>query len=502
MKTIKNYFNFLTRNKNIRDNFIKSIAVNKFIIIPIDKNHNKNLINYKVLNKQFSKVGTFQLNLYNNTIHLKFFFLNKLKYSEKKIIFSKFLNSILDSLLLNNLEVKKNSFSQNLKLKGFKKKIQNKSIIFEKISNNEKILLTAGPSISEREKYYAYDAAENGWNSNWSYYLTKFENLFSKKLKRKYSLSTSSCTGAMQIALMSLDIKKGDEVIVPDITWVSTASVVQAIGAIPVFADVNIDDWTINIDSVKRLISSRTKAVMPVHLYGMPANLEELKKISIKHNLKIIEDAAPAIGSKSKSIMVGGLGEFSAFSFQGAKLLVTGEGGILTTNSKTLYEKAKKIWDFGRNPKKTFWIDGEGLKYKMSNVQASIGLGQLERLDELILQKRKINQWYKKYLNQKKLKLINEKKDTKSIYWMNCILLNKKIKRHKLINYLKKNNVDTRPCFPSISSYPIWKKIRKDKLVNSKIISEYGLNLPSGVLLKENDIKKISRIINKFMSSF
>lgn len=502
MITVNNYFNFLTKNNNIKDNFLKSISVKKFIIIPIDKNNNKKIINFRILNKKILKVGKIQVNFDKKIINLKIFFSNKILYNEKKNIFSTFINSILNSLLIDSLEIKRNIFSEKLTLKGFKKNVKNKFIIFKKVSNNDKIILTAGPSISEKEKYYAYDAAENGWNNNWSNYLTKFENLFSKKLKRKYSLSTSSCTGAMHIALLALNIKAGDEVIVPDITWVSTASVVQAVGAIPVFADVNIDDWTINIDSVKRLISNKTKAIMPVHLYGMPANLEELKKISKKHNLKIIEDAAPAIGSKSKNIIAGGLGEFSAFSFQGAKLLVTGEGGILTTNNKDLYEKAKKIWDFGRNPKKTFWIDDKGLKYKMSNIQAAVGLGQLERLDELILQKRKINQWYKKYLNQKNFKLINEKKDTRSIYWMNCILLNKKIDRQKIIVFLKKNKIDTRPCFPSISSYPIWKKYKKDKLINSKIISNYGLNLPSGVLLKENDIKKISLIVNKFTNSY
>lgn len=239
---------------------------------------------------------------------------------------------------------------------------------------------------------------------------------------------------------------------------------------------------------------------MPVHLYGMPANLKEIKKIAKEFKLKIIEDAAPAIGSKYNKMNAGGIGDFSAFSFQGAKLLVTGEGGMLTTNNKKLYMKAKKIWDFGRDVNKTFWINEEGLKYKMSNVQAAIGLGQLERLEVLVQKKRKINYWYKKYLIQKNFKLIQEKKNTKSIYWMNCILIKNNFNRQKLSDYLKKKGIDSRPCFPSISTYPIWKKYKKDKLVNSKTVSNYGLNLPSGVMLKENDIKRISNEINFFLN--
>ena len=387
--------------------------------------------------------------------------------------------------------------------KGFNDLLICKEKKIYKITKNKltnKQILTAGPSISEKEKIYVYDAVENGWNNNWSNYLTRFEQLFSKQVNRKYCLATSSCTGAMHIALLALGIKKGDEVIVPDITWVATASVVEAVGAIPVFADVNIDDWTIDINSIKKLISKKTKAIMPVHLYGMPAKLDEIKKISKKYNLKVIEDAAPAIGSKFKGIYAGDIGEFSAFSFQGAKLIVTGEGGILTTNNRNLYNKAKKIWDFGRSNKRTFWIDQPGTKYKMSNIQAALGLGQLERLDQLIDRKRLIFRWYNKYLIQKNFKLVKERKGAKSIYWMSSILINKNFSRNKLIKTLRKNQIDCRPCFPSISEYPIWKKYRTDKLINSKIVSNKGLNLPSGVNLKEGDIKKVSSVINNFFS--
>ena len=352
------------------------------------------------------------------------------------------------------------------------------------------------------EKYNVYDAVENGWNKNWSNYIKKFETKFSTTIKRKYCIATSSCTGALQIALMALNIGRGDEVIVPDITWVSTASVVQAVGAKPIFADVRLEDWTLETKNLEKLITKNTKAIMPVHLYGMPANCENLKKISKKYKLKIIEDAAPAIGSSYKKIACGNLGEFSAFSFQGAKLLVTGEGGMLTTNNYQLYKKALKISDFGRDPNKTFWINSPGVKYKMSNIQAALGLGQLNRLNEMIKMKRTIFSWYEKFLKENNCQLIREPKNSKSIYWMTSIILKKGYDRNKLINIMKLNNIDSRPCFPSISSYPIWKnKLTKKEnklLKNSKIISKQGINLPSGVLLREHDIKKVCDVINSY----
>ncbi len=499
MNFIKKQFNFLRKNNNLRDSVIKSIVSGKYLIVPQKDKLNGLGIKYNIVNNKFHKAGEIQLYSRNSKLFLNYNIkYNYLAKSHKNKILIEFINSILNSLNEDNLYLKLKDYSDIKNLKGFEFIFEKNYLRLSKVSNNKKQILTAGPSISEKEKFYVFDATEKGWNNNWSNYLTKFENLFSKKMNQRYCLSTSSCTGAMHIALLALGIKKGDEVIVPDITWVATASVVVSVGAIPVFADVDKDDWTISIKSIEKLISKKTKAIMPVHLYGMPAKLEQLKKISKKYNLKIIEDAAPAIGSKSFKIKSGCLGEFSAFSFQGAKLLVTGEGGILTTSNKFLYEKAKKILDFGRSKKKTFWIDSIGVKYKMSNIQAALGFGQLERLDQLVMQKRKIFKFYEKFLIQNNFKLIKEKKGTKSIYWMTCILIDKNFKRDELINVLKKNHIDCRPCFPSISEYPIWHEYRSDVLKNSKIIAKQGLNLPSGVNLKEKDIKRVSSIINKF----
>src|SRR5258708_1305305 len=262
----------------------------------------------------------------------------------------------------------------------------------------ETMILTAGPSISGRETSYAYDAARNGWNSNWSGYLNRFETRFAEYIGRKYALPVASGTGALHIALAALGIGPGDEIIVPDLTWVATANAVAYTGATPIFAEVEAGSWCLDADSFDSLITERTKAVIPVHLYGHPAHMDKIMAVAQKHNLYVIEDAAPAIGAEFEGRRVGTFGQFSAFSFQGAKLLVSGEGGMLLTDDPELYERAYKIWHIG-SVNGTFWIDRLGWKYKLSNIQAAIGLGQLEHIEEMIEAKRRIFGWYAEGLN-------------------------------------------------------------------------------------------------------
>lgn len=367
----------------------------------------------------------------------------------------------------------------------------------------EKLILTAGPSISSREAFYSHDAALNGWNSKWSHYLDRFEKTFAEFVGSKYAISTSSCTGALQIALMALDIGPGDEVIVPDQTWVATAKAVRYVGATPIFADIELDSWGLDAKSVEVKISANTKAIMPVHMYGNPARMDALRTLADKHGLYIVEDAAPAIGATWQNKVCGTFGEFGCFSFQGAKLLVTGEGGMLVTDNEDLYIKAKKIWDQGRNPSKVFWIDDEGVKFKMSNVQAAIGLGQIERANELIAMKRRIFSWYEEGLSGVEgISLNKEVEGAKGIYWMSSIRLdeNLKITRDELIKELKDRNVDTRPVFPAISQYPIWDKPQSEMPVAS-LVGRQSINLPSGVCLHRDEVSYICKQIREIIET-
>lgn len=374
---------------------------------------------------------------------------------------------------------------------------------YEEVSDliPDSLILTAGPSISQYESFYAYDAACNGWNSSWSKYLDLLQTRFKDYIGVKHALATSSCTGAMHIALLALGIGEGDEVIVPDQTWVATANAVRYVQATPVFVDVNEDDWTINPLEIEKAITNKTKAIMPVHMYGHPANMQAVLEIASKHRVFVVEDAAPSIGAEFQGKKTGSFGHFSAFSFQGAKLMVTGEGGILLTNDDDLYEKAKKIWDQGRNSEidLPFWIDEKGLKYKMANIQAAIGLGQLNRIETLVAMKRRIFSWYNKYLSGNSFIVLNqEPKDSRSIYWMSSIevLRNSSVNRDQLIKALRKDNIDTRPVFPAISQYPIWDN---DCLTPNPVAFHVGrncMNLPSGVALSEAKIKYICERIN------
>lgn len=366
--------------------------------------------------------------------------------------------------------------------------------------DSSEMILTAGPSISAREASYALDAACHGWNHHWNGYIKRFETAFAEYIGTKYALSTSSCTGALQLALLALGVGPGDEVIVPDITWVATANAVVYVGATPVFSDIEPDSWCLDPKSFEAAITERTKAVIPVHLYGHPARMDKIMEIAQKHNLYVVEDAAPAIGAEVLGQKTGTFGDFTAFSFQGAKLLVTGEGGMLVVNSDELYKRVYSLWDQGRTPG-TFWINGVGWKYKMSNVQAAIGLGQLERVDELIWAKRRIFSWYAQGLNDVPyVRLNHEMPWARSIYWMTSIILdeNAGVSRDELREALKERNVDTRPVFPAISQYSIWPNPQQPQ-PTARGVGDRALNLPSGVCLKREQVEYVCHCIKEIL---
>jgi len=362
-----------------------------------------------------------------------------------------------------------------------------------------KMILTAGPSITQKEIDYVNDAVRNGWNEHWNDYIVKFEKKFADYIGVKHALTTSCCTGALHLALVALGIKEGDEVIVPDITWVATASVVKYVNAEPVFADVLPDTWCIDPKSIEDRITKRTKAIIPVHLYGQPANMPEILKIAKKYNLRVIEDAAPSIGAEIKGKRTGSWGDISGFSFQGAKLLVTGEGGMLVTNNSELFERVKHFAEHGR-ASTGFEISDIGFKYKMSNMQAALGLAQLERSNELIDKKNIIYEWYRQRLGNIEGLSLNKpnKGNQKSIYWMTSIILDKNfgITRDEFMKELKKRNIDTRPFFPQLSTFRMFKKYDNPVV---KHLAENGINLPSGHERTEEEIDYVCNMIRELL---
>jgi perosamine synthetase len=236
------------------------------------------------------------------------------------------------------------------------------------------------------------------WISSKGEFVKKFENKFKRLFNYKYAISVNNGTAALHLSVMGLDIKKGDEVIVPSLTYVATANAVSYAGAKVVFADINLNDWQISIDSIKKNITKKTKALILVHLYGQPCDLNPIIKLAKKNKIKIIEDCAEALGSKYNNNFVGSLGDISAFSFYGNKTITTGEGGMVVCKNKKIYKKILKLKSQGLNleSKKYYEHDVVGYNYRMTNICAAIGLAQLNKLNFIIKKKIDIFIQYKK----------------------------------------------------------------------------------------------------------
>jgi perosamine synthetase len=368
---------------------------------------------------------------------------------------------------------------------------------------SEKMILTAGPSITEREVEYVMDAVKNGWNENWSGYLRRFEHAFAEYIGVRHAMATSSCTGAMHLALLTMGIGPGDEVIVPELTWVATASVVKYTGAEPVFCDVEEISWGMSPASVASLITPRTKAIMPVHLYGHPAPMPALVELARKHKLLILEDAAPSVGAAVAGKRTGSFGDMSAFSFQGAKVLVTGEGGMLVSNNEAYMKRAGIVGDHGRDEQKALWNNEIGYKYKMSNLQAALGLAQLERIEELVERKRQINVRYHRNLDDfKRITVSSELPGCRSIHWMTSIEVKgiNQEQRLEIINKMRERNVDSRPVFYPLSTMPMFKR-RVENPVAYRV-GHNSINLASGHNLTDAQIDRVSEVVREVVNTY
>ena len=359
------------------------------------------------------------------------------------------------------------------------------------------------PSITDLEVEYATDAAKNGWGEKCYDYIYKFEDLFKKHLNVKHAMATSSCTGAMHMGLSSLGITYGDEVILADINWIASAAPITYLGAKPVFVDIQPDTWCIDPAKIEEAITPKTKAIIAVHLYGNLCDMDEIMKIAKKHNLYVIEDAAEAIGSVYKGKKAGSIGDFGVFSFHGTKTITTGEGGMFVANNPELYEKVSILNSHGRNPKnpKQFWAETVGFKYKISNIQASIGCAQMERIEELIEKKREIFFEYHKLLSQidgLTMNPIPEDKNTQYGYWMPTVIFDKKLNfdREKLLQKFKDNNIDGRVFFYPLSSLPMFEE-KKENVVSYDIFQR-GINLPSYHGINLLNIKKVISIVEAY----
>jgi perosamine synthetase len=353
------------------------------------------------------------------------------------------------------------------------------------------------PSITETEVAYVCDAVRSGWVSSIGKYVDDFERRFAHFCGTEYALATCNGTTALHLALTSLGIKAGDEVIVPDLTFVATANAVTYTGAKALTVD--IDERTLCIDpkSVERAITPRTRAVIPVHLYGHPAEMDAINGIAKSRGLLVIEDAAEAHGAEYRGRKVGALGDCGVFSFYGNKILTSGEGGMITTSNRELYRRAKHLRDHAMSAERKYWHTELGYNYRLTNLQAALGVAQLERIDALLNKRRTMVGWYRETLGANpRLRSNAETRGVTNAYWMFCLEVEGLTEetRSELMRRLKHAGVDSRPYFRPISDMPMYP--RAVTPVAHRIAST-GINLPSYFDIEQQDVQFICDAVRR-----
>jgi perosamine synthetase len=359
-------------------------------------------------------------------------------------------------------------------------------------------ILYTKPSITELEVGYATQAARDGWGARCYEFIERFEAGFRTHLGVQFAIATSSCTGALHMGLAALGVGPGDEVILADTNWVASVAPVVHLGAKPIFVDVLADSWCLDPAQVEAAITPRTKAIIAVHVYGNLCDMDPLLAIGAKHGVPVVEDAAEALGSVYHGRRAGSMGRFGAFSFHGTKTLTTGEGGMFVTSDAALYETVLTLSNHGRarGQKKQFWPDVVGFKYKMSNIQAAIGLGQLERIEELTARKHEILEAYRERISGLPGVTTNpEPAGTVNGAWMPTAVFAPEtgVTREALQASFAAENIDARVFFHPLSSLPMFEAREQNR--NAWSIPTRAINLPSYHDMSSEEIDRVTQVI-------
>ena len=358
------------------------------------------------------------------------------------------------------------------------------------------------PSITELEVRYATDAARNGWGERCYEYIHRLEAQFKAYLGVEHAIATSSCTGALHLGLAALGIGPGDEVILADTNWIASAAPIAHLGATPVFVDILADSWCLDTALVEAAITPRTKAIMAVHLYGNLCEMDALLAIGLRHGLPVLEDAAEAIGSIYHGRRAGSMGACGCFSFHGTKTMTTGEGGMFVTNDAALHETVLTLSNHGRarGQARQFWPDLMGYKFKMSNIQAALGCGQIERIAELETRKRQILARYRVLLaGCQGVSLNAEPTDTVNGAWMPTAVFAPQtgVTRERLQAAFSAENIDARVFFHPLSSLPMFAPRAGGRLAAD--ISRRAINLPSFHDMSDDEQQRVVGVIRSLL---
>lgn len=353
------------------------------------------------------------------------------------------------------------------------------------------------PSLKGNERKYLNDCIDSNWLTWQGKYVRAFEKAFSKYIHVDYASSTSNGTVALHLALLALRVGKDDEVIVPTLTYVASVNAITYTGAKPVFVDSDPVTWQMDPKEIQKKITSRTKAIIVVHIYGHPCEMDEIMIMARYYNIPVIEDAAESFGSQYKGSYTGSIGDIGVFSFFGNKTITTGEGGMVVSNNRSIINRVNLLKGQGLAHNKEYWHEVIGFNYRMSNTAAAIGLAQLERADEIIEKKIQIAHWYFINLMGLPLTFHHPVGDVKHTFWMFTILTHDEPTRQLLRDYLCDQGIETRPLFHPVHSMPMYYhhsqvfKIADD-------ISRRGINLPSFPDLTLNQVNEITSLIHCF----
>ena len=356
------------------------------------------------------------------------------------------------------------------------------------------------PSLKGNEKKYVNDCIDTNWLTWQGKYVNEFERGFADYIGAGYASGTCNATVAIHLALVALGIGPGDEVIVPTLTYVASVNAIVYCNATPVFADSLPDTWQIDPADVRRKITPKTKAIMAVHIYGHPCDMDELQNISKEHNLYLVEDAAEAFGSKYKGKYTGTFGDVGIFSFFGNKTITTGEGGMIVTNNKTIYDRVALYKGQGLARHREYWHEVIGYNYRMTNMAAAIGLAQLERADEIIKKKITLAKWYDNELKDLPIVLHHPVGDVVHTYWMYSILAKDSKEKDALRAELKLNKIETRPVFHPVHTMPMYTSGFQPFKVAEEL-GWRGINLFSYPDLTKEDVEEICAVIRSFYES-
>jgi perosamine synthetase len=350
------------------------------------------------------------------------------------------------------------------------------------------------PDLEGNEAKYLAECISTGWVSSIGKFVERFESEFASFCTQPFAATVNSGTAAIHLALRVLNVGPGSEVILPALTFASTANCVLYQGATPVFADCSEDCWNLDPEQLEALINERTAAIMPVHLYGLPCEMDAIMAIAARHGIPVVEDCAEAHGAEYRGARVGSFGKIGCFSFYGNKIITTGEGGMCVTEDAALDERLRYLRDHGMNKERRYWHDDVGYNYRMTNLQAAVGCAQLERIDQFIERKRWIAEQYRTRLRDSGLLLPGDSGHSRTVYWLYTAILPggfDETRRDELIDVLGHAGIDSRPFFYPLPDMPPYKRYGRE-VPHARSIASRGITLPSFHAMTERNVDRIT----------